>query len=73
MGIDTAQSEPAATIRPPKPFRPIVAFDFDGTLTWRDSFLAFLAWRAGPARYAFGMARLAPATLALGSTMTEDG
>jgi phosphatidylglycerophosphatase C len=27
--------------------RPVVAFDFDGTLTWRDSFAAFLAWRAG--------------------------
>lgn len=46
------------------PYRPLVAFDFDGTLTWRDSFLAFLAWRFGPARYALGMARLAPATLA---------
>ena len=29
------------------PFRPIVAFDFDGTLTSRDSFVAFLQWRAG--------------------------
>ncbi len=66
MGIDTAQSEPAAAVRPAEPFRPIVAFDFDGTLTWRDSFLAFLAWRAGPVRYALGMARLAPATLAFG-------
>jgi phosphatidylglycerophosphatase C len=45
-------------------FRPLVAFDFDGTLTWRDSFLAFLAWRAGPVRHATGMLRLAPATLA---------
>jgi phosphatidylglycerophosphatase C len=42
-------------------FRPIVAFDFDGTLTWKDSFMAFLRWRAGSARYAAGMARLAPA------------
>ena len=32
--------------------RPIVAFDFDGTLTTHDSFTAFLKWRAGPARYA---------------------
>ncbi len=42
---------------------PIVAFDFDGTLTWRDSFLAFLAWRAGPVRHALGLIRLAPAAL----------
>ena len=41
-------------------FRPLVAFDFDGTLTCRDSFVDFLLWRAGPARFAFGMARLAP-------------
>jgi phosphatidylglycerophosphatase C len=39
---------------------PLVAFDFDGTLTWRDSFTAFLRWRAGSARYALGVARLAP-------------
>ena len=40
-----------------------VAFDFDGTLTWRDSYMAFLRWRAGPARFALGLARLAPASL----------
>jgi len=45
-------------------FRPIVAFDFDGTLTWKDSFMAFLRWRAGARRYAAGMARLAPAAFA---------
>ncbi len=39
----------------------VVAFDFDGTLTYRDSFHAFLAWRAGPLRLLFGLARLAPA------------
>jgi len=44
-------------------FRPLVAFDFDGTLTWRDSFTDFLAWRAGPARYVAGVARLLPAGL----------
>jgi phosphatidylglycerophosphatase C len=44
--------------------RPTVAFDFDGTLTVRDSFTAFLRWRAGPIRYAFGMIRLLPAGLA---------
>jgi phosphatidylglycerophosphatase C len=40
-----------------------VAFDFDGTLTVRDSFTAFLRWRARPARYALGLARLLPAAL----------
>ena len=39
-------------------YRPIVAFDFDGTLTVRDTFTAFLAWRVGRSRYARGMARL---------------
>jgi phosphatidylglycerophosphatase C len=42
-------------------YRPIVAFDFDGTLTVRDSFAAFLKWRAGPVGYWAGLARLAPA------------
>lgn len=41
--------------------RPLVAFDFDGTLTIKDSFTAFLAWRAGALGYAAGLARLAPA------------
>jgi phosphatidylglycerophosphatase C len=45
-------------------YRPLVAFDFDGTLTSTDSFLAFLAWRFSPARYAFGMVRLIPAAVA---------
>jgi phosphatidylglycerophosphatase C len=44
-------------------YRPIVAFDFDGTLTVRDSYTAFLAWRAGPAAYALGLASLWPATV----------
>jgi phosphatidylglycerophosphatase C len=42
---------------------PLVAFDFDGTLTVKDSFTAFLKWRAGPARYALGLARLVPAAV----------
>jgi phosphatidylglycerophosphatase C len=42
-------------------YRPIVAFDFDGTLTVRDSFLAFLQWRVGPAAWWSGWVRLAPA------------
>jgi phosphatidylglycerophosphatase C len=47
---------------PQDPARPVgvVAFDFDGTLTVRDSFTAFLAWRAGAAGWARGLAALAP-------------
>src|SRR3954471_5871116 len=43
---------------------PIVAFDFDGTLTVKDSFTAFLKWRAGPARYYQGLVRLLPGLVA---------
>ncbi|UDF02489.1 HAD-IB family hydrolase [Asticcacaulis sp. AND118] len=32
------------------PPRPIHAFDFDGTLTYKDSFTAFLAWECGHLR-----------------------
>ena len=39
----------------------IVAFDFDGTLTIRDSFTEFLRWRAGPGAWALGLVRMAPA------------
>ena len=42
----------------------LVAFDFDGTLTVEDSFTAFLKWRAGPLRWAWGCFRLMPAGLA---------
>lgn len=42
----------------------LVAFDFDGTLTVEDSFMAFLRWRAGPVKYAMGMVRLVPAAVA---------
>src|SRR4051794_33017409 len=45
-------------------FRPLVAFDFDGTLTWKDSFMAFLAWRAGARRFATGLVKLAPPAIA---------
>jgi phosphatidylglycerophosphatase C len=48
-------SEPA---RQPQP--PIAAFDFDGTMTVRDSFSAFLRWRGGKRRFL----RLTPAALA---------
>jgi phosphatidylglycerophosphatase C len=53
---DTAQER-----QPETPFRPLVAFDFDGTLTAEDSFMAFLAWRAGARGYLAGLAALAPA------------
>jgi phosphatidylglycerophosphatase C len=43
---------------------PVVTFDFDGTLTIRDSFAAFLAWDAGDLRTAAALARIAPAALA---------
>jgi phosphatidylglycerophosphatase C len=43
---------------------PVVAFDFDGTLTIRDSFTAFLRWRAGPGGWALGLVKMAPAVAA---------
>jgi phosphatidylglycerophosphatase C len=46
--------------------RPIVAFDFDGTLTTNDSFTAFLAWKVGPFPYFVGIARLLPHIAAYG-------
>jgi phosphatidylglycerophosphatase C len=47
------QSQPA--------YRPLVAFDFDGTLTARDSFTAFLEWRVGRLAYLSGLLGLAGA------------
>jgi phosphatidylglycerophosphatase C len=44
--------------------RPIVAFDFDGTMTVRDSYTAFLRWRTPPLKWALGGARLIPAAIA---------
>ncbi|WP_420471040.1 HAD-IB family hydrolase [Brevundimonas sp. FT23042] len=43
---------------------PVVAFDFDGTLTIRDSFTALLRWRAGAGGWALGLVRMAPAVAA---------
>jgi len=54
----------AASRQEQHPFRPIVAFDFDGTLTVRDSFIGFLAWRVGAARFAAGLARMTPSLIA---------
>lgn len=42
----------------------VVAFDFDGTLTVRDSFTAFLRWRVGPERWREGLIALTPDLLA---------
>jgi len=47
-----------------RPDAPIAAFDFDGTLTVRDSFMAFLIWEAGPVRAALGLIRLIPEAVA---------
>jgi phosphatidylglycerophosphatase C len=58
MGTNSAVRQPVATADEAEE---IVAFDFDGTLTCRDSFVAFLVWRAGPVRFLAGMASLAPA------------
>ncbi len=46
--------------------RPIVAFDFDGTLTTHDSFTAFLRWKAEPLGYFLGLAALLPHLVAYG-------
>lgn len=42
---------------------PIAAFDFDGTLTVRDSFRAYLGWKVGLVAYLYGYALLLPALL----------
>jgi phosphatidylglycerophosphatase C len=59
MGIGRQESQGDAAGGPDL-HRPIVAFDFDGTLTIRDTFLAFLQWRRGPVAYAAGGVRLIP-------------
>ena len=43
---------------------PIVAFDFDGTMTVRDSYTAFLKWRTPRAAWMLGGLRLVPAAVA---------
>ncbi len=60
MGRQDNMSEKTTPVPRSEVFRPLVAFDFDGTLTWRDSFRAFLAWRSGARRYATAVAALAP-------------
>jgi phosphatidylglycerophosphatase C len=45
------------------PERPIVAFDFDGTLTVRDSYTAFLKWRTPRVKWWLGGLQLIPAAV----------
>ena len=52
------------TERPDRQARPIVAFDFDGTLTIRDSYTSFLKWRKGNLAYGLGLSALTPNLLA---------
>ncbi|MFZ5720076.1 MAG: HAD-IB family hydrolase [Pseudomonadota bacterium] len=55
MAQDREQADPEA---------PIVAFDFDGTLTVRDSYTAFLKWRTPRWKWILGGLRLIPAAVA---------
>jgi len=55
MGDISQERQPQAI------YRPLVAFDFDGTLTSRDSFIAFLRWRFGARAFTGGVLGLAPA------------
>ncbi len=57
---DASRQSPFRTSEMPKE---IVAFDFDGTLSIRDSFTDFLKWRVGPLAWLAGMARLVPAAI----------
>lgn len=65
MGTPKADRQPSPA-RESGGGRPIVAFDFDGTLTTHDSFTAFLAWKAEPFRYFTRLARLLPHIAAYG-------
>ena len=59
MGTSKADRQPNP-VRESDGGRPIVAFDFDGTLTTHDSFTAFLEWKAEPFRYFVRLAALLP-------------
>ena len=41
----------------------LVAYDFDGTITARDTFMAFLRWRVTFLRFAVGLVRLIPSAM----------
>lgn len=45
------------------PDAPLVAFDFDGTLTVRDSYTAFLRWRTPTGAWVIGLLKLVPAAV----------
>ena len=63
MGTPEADRQPIPSQEGPGG-RPIVAFDFDGTLTTHDSFTAFLKWKAEPFPYLLGLVGLLPALIA---------
>ncbi len=46
--------------QPRRADQPVVAFDFDGTLTISDSFTRFLRWRAGAGGWFLGLTRMTP-------------
>lgn len=61
---------PAKTPLPDSPKPRIAAFDFDGTLTWKDSFNAFLMYACGPLK--LGRTILANPGPFLGYAKTRD-
>lgn len=61
MAAEMTQDESPLEPREPTHESDVVAFDFDGTLTIRDSFTEFLRWRAGAGGWALGLVKLAPA------------
>lgn len=68
----------APTVKSPaagSPRRTVAAFDFDGTLTRRDTLLPFLVQLCGPSRVAWALAREAPvlASVALGRGDRDAG
>lgn len=61
MGSQTQNGSPSGALGADTP---IVAFDFDGTMTVRDSYTAFLKWRTPFGQWVLGGLRLVPAGLA---------
>ncbi len=58
---ETPEASPSEPGRTPAN---LVAFDFDGTLTVRDTFMAFLFWRVRGVPRVFALIRMIPAALA---------
>lgn len=50
----------------------VAAFDFDGTLTRRDSLLPFLLYAAGPVNFAIKMTKASPALLAYAARLMRN-